>query len=311
MSRPRKPYGPNPPGRLAATMIKVLAAEMSDSGRLGRGKRYWNDNAVIDLVVGHLAVTAEVQGSRAVPYVVTLGTTEGKGVPSRRQVRIRCTCPDDDGFDAACKHAVAALFALSDEVAIDPAVIDRWRGTPARDQTDGLDDPLDSHPFDNDDGVDRTGWASVTRLQPRAPRPWEAAAERHDGIEWGDEVPDDDDADDNGDDVQWGSRLNRVVPLRRRPSDASRNDPADNSVDNCADDDVDPFSAAVPGGRNSPRSVTLDPSVAQIATMLQPPNGATPPTFPPAQPITHPRLADQLVDEVLTSALDEFDVNWL
>jgi len=100
MSKPRKPYGPNPPGRLAATMIKVLAAEMSDSGRLGRGKRYWNENAVIDLVIGHGVVTAEVQGSRSYPYVVTIGATPGEGVPTRRHVRVRCTCPDDDGFDS-------------------------------------------------------------------------------------------------------------------------------------------------------------------------------------------------------------------
>ena len=30
MSRPRKPFGANHPGRLPATMMKVLAAEMSD-----------------------------------------------------------------------------------------------------------------------------------------------------------------------------------------------------------------------------------------------------------------------------------------
>ena len=62
MSRPRKPYGPHPPGRLYGTMIKVLAAEISDQGRLSRGKRYWADDAVVDIVVGHGAVTAEIQG---------------------------------------------------------------------------------------------------------------------------------------------------------------------------------------------------------------------------------------------------------
>ena len=34
MSQPRKPFGPTQPGRLPATMMKVLAAEMSDPGRL-------------------------------------------------------------------------------------------------------------------------------------------------------------------------------------------------------------------------------------------------------------------------------------
>ena len=37
MSRPRKPFGADQPGRLMATMLKVLAAEMSDQQRLARG----------------------------------------------------------------------------------------------------------------------------------------------------------------------------------------------------------------------------------------------------------------------------------
>lgn len=129
MSRPRKPFGPNPPGRLPATMVKVLAAELSDQGRLSRGKRYWADNAVLDVVIGHGAVTAEIQGSRPEPYVVTIEAAPGRGVPGRREVWIRCTCPDDSGVgDQACKHAVAALFAVSDEIAIEPELIERWRG---------------------------------------------------------------------------------------------------------------------------------------------------------------------------------------
>lgn len=129
MSRPRKPYGSNPQGRLPATMLKVLAAEMSDQGRLSRGKRYWSDNAVIDIVVGHGAVTAEIQGSRSQPYVVTIEADPGRGVPGKRETWIRCTCPDDSGAgNEACKHAVAALFALSDEVAIEPDLLERWRG---------------------------------------------------------------------------------------------------------------------------------------------------------------------------------------
>lgn len=130
MSRPRKPYGQNPPGRLMGTMIKVLAAEMSDQGRLSRGKRYWADDAVIDIVVGHGAVTAEIQGSRQQPYVVTIEAGGGSGVPSRREIWAQCTCPDDTGTGAdLCKHAVAALFSLADEVTLEPELLDRWRAS--------------------------------------------------------------------------------------------------------------------------------------------------------------------------------------
>jgi uncharacterized Zn finger protein len=108
-------------------MIKVLAAELSDQGRLARGKRYWADDAVVDLVVGHGVVTAVIQGSRPEPYVVTIEAASGTGVPGKREVWISCTCPDDGTATEACKHAVAALFALSDEVAIEPELIERWR----------------------------------------------------------------------------------------------------------------------------------------------------------------------------------------
>jgi len=130
MSRPRKPYGPKLPGRLYGTMIKVLAAEMSDQGRLSRGKQLWAEDAVIDIVVGHGAVTAEIQGSRPQPYIVTLEAASGTGVPGKRDVWVQCTCPDDTGTGTdACKHTVAALFSLSDEVSIEPELVERWRNS--------------------------------------------------------------------------------------------------------------------------------------------------------------------------------------
>ena len=166
MSRPRKPYGPNPPGRLPATMIKVLAAEMSDQGRLSRGKRYWADDAVIDIVIGHGAVTAEVQGGRRDPYVVTVAVDGGVGVPSKREVWVECTCPDDSGLGReACKHAVAALFALSDEVALDPSVLERWRGS--RRGSNVADLPVAASP---DDTAERDRPADVIPIRRREPR---------------------------------------------------------------------------------------------------------------------------------------------
>jgi hypothetical protein len=139
MSPPRRPFGADQPGRLQATMLKVLAAEMSDPGRLARGKRLRAEDAVVDLVIGHGAATAVVQGSRPEPYVVTLLTRAGRSVPARREVTVRCTCPDDDAVGSdACKHGVAALFALADEVSLDIDVLARWR------QTDTFDDAADA-----------------------------------------------------------------------------------------------------------------------------------------------------------------------
>lgn len=190
MSRPRKPYGQNPPGRLLGTMIKVLAAEMSDQGRLARGKRYWADEAVIDIVIGHGAVTAEIQGSRQEPYVVTIEASGGAGVPTKREVWAQCTCPDDTGTGVdLCKHAVAAFFTLADEVTIDPELIDRWRRSARRardpdtvadggvihlgtvagepDEHGDADDDLDADADDDGDDDDRGSDAEIIELRPR------------------------------------------------------------------------------------------------------------------------------------------------
>ena len=180
MSRPRTPYGPKLPGRLYGTMIKVLAAEMSDQGRLSRGKQYWAQDAVIDIVVGHGAVTAEIQGSRSQPYIVTLEAAAGEGVPGRRDLWVQCTCPDDTGTGAdACKHVVAAMFTRSDEVSIEPELVERWRNS--RRPTHPLEDldlANDDNPLvraifgqvddESDDESDNEGPdAEVIELHPR------------------------------------------------------------------------------------------------------------------------------------------------
>ena len=53
-------------------------------------------------------------------------------MPTRRDLTVRCTCPDDDALGGgACKHAVAALFALADEVSLDLDALARWRQSEA------------------------------------------------------------------------------------------------------------------------------------------------------------------------------------
>jgi hypothetical protein len=151
-------------------MMKVLAAEMSDPGRLARGKRLRVEDAVVDLVVGHGAATAVVQGSRPDPYVVTLLTRAGRSVPSRRDVTVRCTCPDDDAVGSdACKHVVAALFALADEVSLDTAVLARWRQSDTFDEGDDGDG--DDGDGDVDDGADDRHRTRLTTKGARDPAP--------------------------------------------------------------------------------------------------------------------------------------------
>lgn len=132
MTRPRKPFGSSHPGRLPATMMKVLAAEMSDPARLRRGKQYAKDSSVLDIVVDPGTVTCEIQGSRSTPYIAVVAVAPGNGMPLRRDVTFTCTCPDDGNWDGyACKHVVATLFTLSDEFLLEPELLDVWRNRAA------------------------------------------------------------------------------------------------------------------------------------------------------------------------------------
>ena len=115
-------------------MMKVLAAEMSDPARLRRGKQYATNDSVLDIIIEPGTATCEVQGSRSTPYIATIEVTQGSGMPLRRDITKRCSCPDDGNWDDyACKHVVAAMFTLSDEFLLEPELLDVWRAHDAGD----------------------------------------------------------------------------------------------------------------------------------------------------------------------------------
>lgn len=150
MSRPRKPFGARQPGRLPATMMKVLAAEMSDPQRLRRGKQYAKDGSVLDIIVETGVVTCEVQGSRSTPYIASLEVTPGDGMPLRRDVHAVCNCPDNDNWDDhACKHVIATMFVFSDELLMEPELLDVWRGNARSDIGPDHDESADDAPVDD------------------------------------------------------------------------------------------------------------------------------------------------------------------
>jgi hypothetical protein len=145
VSPPRRSFGPNPPGRLAAAMLRALAAELADPGRFTRAKAYARDGAVVDIEIEPGVVRAEVQGSRYDPYLTELhvaAAVDARGgrdlvelVPDRNEIAATCTCPDAAASgDASCKHVLASLLVLADELTIEPDLLTRWRsgGSPAR-----------------------------------------------------------------------------------------------------------------------------------------------------------------------------------
>ena len=138
MSPPRRSFGPNPPGRLAAAMLRALAAELADPGRFTRAKAYARDGAVVDIEIEPGVVRAEIQGSRYDPYLTELHVSaadDARGVrdlvalvPDRNEIAAACTCPDAaPSGGASCKHVLATLLVLADELTIEPDLLSRWR----------------------------------------------------------------------------------------------------------------------------------------------------------------------------------------
>jgi len=116
------------PGAVVATRISILAAECADPDRFGRGRRYFKESAVVDCAVEYAVVSGHVQGSEAVPYSVALRWRPEHlpgPVPVRDELVVSCTCSDSA---PVCKHAVALLLRLAEDVGREPAVLERWRG---------------------------------------------------------------------------------------------------------------------------------------------------------------------------------------
>ncbi len=139
----------HPVGKLAATLLSVAVAGMADPNRFRRGKAYAGQRAVTRLTVQTGVCEAVVSGSRAEPYrvVVAVPTVTPPGdvtdpagyraemtrlVPDASELMVSCTCPD---WDDPCKHAIAALLTLAEELAGRPELIVAWRcaeGAPRR-----------------------------------------------------------------------------------------------------------------------------------------------------------------------------------
>ncbi len=118
-------------------MLRALAAELSDPSRFTRGKAYARDDAVVDIEIEPGVVRAQVQGSRYDPYATELhvGAIADPGsvslaelIPDRHEIGASCTCPDGGPLGVAyCKHVLATVLVLADEITVEPALLSRWR----------------------------------------------------------------------------------------------------------------------------------------------------------------------------------------
>jgi len=90
-------------GPVREETIRALATPES----FARGRSYFDDGAVSDLIRRGDRLMAEVEGNEFVPYQVSIRLHDG-GV-----AEARCSCPYDWG--GYCKHIVAVLLKFADE----------------------------------------------------------------------------------------------------------------------------------------------------------------------------------------------------
>ncbi|MGI9029497.1 MAG: hypothetical protein ACR2HP_05855 [Ilumatobacteraceae bacterium] len=167
-----------PPGRVAAVMVRALAAELSDPARFRRASAYARDGAVIDLVVEPGELRVLVRGSRFEPYqarvfvaVAAPGAVGLALVPRRDEVVAECTCPDDGPYASAfCKHALAGLLVLADRVTLEPDLLELWRADDDLARSPRPRRPLDELDDDEDD-ADETERIDVLAAAIAAPEP--------------------------------------------------------------------------------------------------------------------------------------------
>lgn len=135
------------------------------ANRIGRGRSYVRNEAVLDLKITNGIIRALVQGSESKPYQVQLTivplakdnwdiltkeclgkinslqeltegkfpkalselfTTKGKGLfPSPKEITLQCSCPDSARM---CKHVAAALYGVGARLDDDPALFFVLRG---------------------------------------------------------------------------------------------------------------------------------------------------------------------------------------
>lgn len=140
-------------------LLRSYVQDNTDSGRYSRGQKYYRDGHVVDFVMDDGVITADVLGSQADAFTVSVHLPY-RGDEQREEIRsylrtypstvrkareglltdeladlvwktkreshnARCDCPD---MAPVCKHIVAVVLKAADSIAHDPRIIFDLRG---------------------------------------------------------------------------------------------------------------------------------------------------------------------------------------
>ena len=125
MSGPRVRPGRGEPTGHATAAFGAIAAR-SDPIRFMRGAELAERGMVTLLRVEAGRCSAQVRGSRRVPYAVGMRTTATGALPDRdASVSFSCSCPD---WGNPCKHAVAVALVLGERLDEDAEMLTTFIG---------------------------------------------------------------------------------------------------------------------------------------------------------------------------------------
>lgn len=131
-----------PPGALAN-----LAIDLGDPGRMAKARRLYRSSAVsaLDIEGGTaFASVADTDGTFEVEVTVVQPLSPDQ-IPQPSDLELTCTC--DDAADV-CRHGLATVLALAEEVEIDVRTLGRWVAFQLKDENETADVPVADHDHD-------------------------------------------------------------------------------------------------------------------------------------------------------------------
>jgi len=125
----------------AARALANLAIELGDPGRMAKARRLYRSGAVSAVDFDKATAYASVTDSNGDIYEVELRVQTAPAnanAPGAEDISVTCSC--DDSAEA-CRHALATVLAIAEQVEINPRTLQDWTSSQAEDGSSSDDSP--------------------------------------------------------------------------------------------------------------------------------------------------------------------------